>query len=47
MFETARFTDLYSGLEKKTRQGQVDFPIEQETFCPSLPDGQAPRQAVR
>ena len=30
---------------KKTRQGQVDFPIEQETFCPSLPDGR-PRQAV-
>ena len=35
------------GSKKKTRQGQVDFPIEQETFCPSLPDGQGPRQAVR
>ena len=32
---------------KKTRQGQVDFPIEQGTFCPSLPDGRGPRQAVR
>ena len=32
---------------KKPRQGQLDSPIEQGTFCPSLPDGQGPRQAVR
>ena len=35
---------------KKTpsgRPGQVDFPFGQVTFSPSLPDGQAPRQAVR
>ena len=35
------------GSKKKPHRGQVDFPIEQETFCPSLPDGQGPRQAVR
>ena len=43
MFETARFTAC-----KSPRPGQVpvDFPFEQETFCPSLPYGQGPRQAV-
>ena len=31
---------------KKTCLGQVDFPFGQETFSPSLPDRQGPRQAV-
>ena len=31
----------------KPRPGQVDFPFGQETFCPSLPDGQGSGQAVR
>ena len=38
---------IFTQGSKKNREGQVDFPIEQETFCPSLPDGQGPRQAVR
>ena len=32
---------------KKPSPEQVDFPYGQETFCPSLPDGQGPRQAIR
>ena len=35
---------------KKTPSGTSRFShrlMEQETFCPSLPDGQGPRQAVR
>ena len=32
---------------KKPHRGQIDFPIEQETFCPSLPNRQGPRQAIR
>ena len=32
---------------KKPCPGQVDFLFGQETFSPSLPDGQGPRQAVR
>ena len=35
---------------KKTlsgRPGQVDFPVGQVTFSPSLPNGQGPRQAIR
>ena len=31
---------------KKPCRGQVDFPIEQETFCPSLSNRQGPRQAI-
>ena len=31
---------------KKPRPGQIDFPLRQETFFPSLPDGQGPRQVV-
>ena len=32
---------------KKPSPGQVVFLFGQETFCPSSPDGQRPRQAVR
>ena len=45
-----RHTTVYKSIFwacKKPRPGQVDFPFGQGTFCPSLPNGQRPRQVVR